>query len=326
MARQRVRREDVARAAGVSGATVSYVLNGRAAEMRLSPETAARVQRVAAELGYLPHGAARELRRGRTDRVAAVMWLGHRTFWAPMLEAMHRQAHARGLDVLVCFRERDEPLHEVVLPAMEQVDGAVVIAGAMPEAEVEGCRDTAKPLVLVNHWALPGFSTVVTPAGELLELTTGHLLEQGWDDLLLSIGLPHFVIGFEAALHARGRRLEPGMVRPTGTTYEAGARLAATLGDDVRGRALVTAADVTAMGAMAEFEKRGLRAGRDYAITGLHNHDAGPWLSVPLTTAHRPYELIAEQSLDLLCGSGEVSETVVPGKLIVRASSLRPAD
>src|SRR5215469_15033387 len=59
---------DVARRAGVSRATVSYVLNGVAGS-RISPETAGRVREAAGALGYIPHAMARSLRAGRSNLV-----------------------------------------------------------------------------------------------------------------------------------------------------------------------------------------------------------------------------------------------------------------
>ncbi|MGW0697925.1 LacI family DNA-binding transcriptional regulator [Streptomyces sp. NPDC002867] len=59
---------DVARLAGVSRATVSYVLNNTAS-VRISEATRLRVRAAAEELGYVPHAAARSLRAGRTRTV-----------------------------------------------------------------------------------------------------------------------------------------------------------------------------------------------------------------------------------------------------------------
>ncbi|WP_405977453.1 LacI family DNA-binding transcriptional regulator [Streptomyces sp. NBC_00158] len=56
---------DVARLAGVSRATVSYVLNNAEA-VRISEPTRRRVRAAAEELGYVPHAAARSLRAGHT--------------------------------------------------------------------------------------------------------------------------------------------------------------------------------------------------------------------------------------------------------------------
>jgi len=64
---------DVAKEAGVSGATVSYILNGRGNQRsRISPETKARVLAAAHQLGYTANAAARNLRRQRTDRICLV--------------------------------------------------------------------------------------------------------------------------------------------------------------------------------------------------------------------------------------------------------------
>ena len=52
---------DVARAAGVSATTASFVLNGRTSEMRISPKTAGKVLEAARELGYIPNIAAKKL-------------------------------------------------------------------------------------------------------------------------------------------------------------------------------------------------------------------------------------------------------------------------
>ncbi|MFF1722574.1 LacI family DNA-binding transcriptional regulator [Streptomyces sviceus] len=59
---------DVARVAGVSRATVSYVLNNTSA-VRISEPTRRRVHEAAKELGYVPHAAARSLRAGHSRMV-----------------------------------------------------------------------------------------------------------------------------------------------------------------------------------------------------------------------------------------------------------------
>nr|WP_189955480.1 LacI family DNA-binding transcriptional regulator [Streptomyces alanosinicus] len=59
---------DVARLAGVSRATVSYVLNNTSA-VRISEPTRRRVHEAARELGYVPHAAARSLRAGHSRMV-----------------------------------------------------------------------------------------------------------------------------------------------------------------------------------------------------------------------------------------------------------------
>ncbi|MFD0522811.1 LacI family DNA-binding transcriptional regulator [Paractinoplanes durhamensis] len=69
---QRVTSADVARVAGVSRATVSYVLNDTPGQT-ISPTTRTRVLDAAARLGYAPSAAARALRTGRSDVVLCLL-------------------------------------------------------------------------------------------------------------------------------------------------------------------------------------------------------------------------------------------------------------
>src|ERR1043166_1520232 len=60
---------------GLSRATVTHVLNGRATELRIKPETQERVLKVAHELGYRANAAARAVRAGRFGNIALVQSL-----------------------------------------------------------------------------------------------------------------------------------------------------------------------------------------------------------------------------------------------------------
>jgi DNA-binding LacI/PurR family transcriptional regulator len=99
---------DVAKAAGVSRATVSYVLNG--VDARVSDQTRQRVLTCARELGYVPHAHASALRGGRTSVVVIAMpaWpLG-----PPMAEAISTlvtELDGLGYTPLVHFRHWSGP-------------------------------------------------------------------------------------------------------------------------------------------------------------------------------------------------------------------------
>ncbi|MFD9127153.1 LacI family DNA-binding transcriptional regulator [Kitasatospora sp. NPDC059571] len=79
---------DVARLAGVSRATVSYVLNGTAAG-RVGEQTRQRVRAAAEELGYVPNAAARSLRAGRSG---LVLFIGASVPIGPLFSGFYREA------------------------------------------------------------------------------------------------------------------------------------------------------------------------------------------------------------------------------------------
>ncbi|WSU47196.1 LacI family transcriptional regulator [Streptomyces sp. NBC_01092] len=88
---------DVARLAGVSRATVSFVLNNTQAH-RVSDATRARVLAAAQQLGYVPHAAARSLRAGRSNLVlipASVAAVGGLV--SSWLDDLHTELERHGL-------------------------------------------------------------------------------------------------------------------------------------------------------------------------------------------------------------------------------------
>jgi len=80
-------RDDVARVANISGATVSRVLSGRT-DVSISPEARARVMEAAQKLGYRPNPAARALMKGRTGLIGFWMSLYYSRYRAQVLDYM----------------------------------------------------------------------------------------------------------------------------------------------------------------------------------------------------------------------------------------------
>lgn len=65
--------KDIAEAAGVSTALVSFVLNGKKKEYRVGEETAQRILKIANEMNYQPNLAAKSLRSGKTKTIGLVV-------------------------------------------------------------------------------------------------------------------------------------------------------------------------------------------------------------------------------------------------------------
>lgn len=100
---------DVARAAGVSRATVSYVLNDRPGKS-LSPETRATVLRVARELGYQPNALAQSLKRGRSNTVLFPMpGISTDNVMPALFTACTEALAPRGLSLVLDVSRHDDP-------------------------------------------------------------------------------------------------------------------------------------------------------------------------------------------------------------------------
>ncbi|MDL5205229.1 LacI family DNA-binding transcriptional regulator [Streptomyces sp. ALI-76-A] len=173
---------DVARLAGVSRATVSYVLNNTSA-VRISEPTRRRVHEAAKELGYVPHAAARSLRAGHSRMVLMP---------APSFPV--------------------GPLYHQFISDLQwelgRLDYTVVQYGAVGLQGDEAARSWAelRPVaVLVPGSGLgPKGVTVLKRSGARAVVTLGPESVEGAHALLMD----HEAVGRCAAthLHARGRR------------------------------------------------------------------------------------------------------------------------
>lgn len=119
--------KDVAKAANVSVATVSRVLNNKD---NVSQEAINAVNRAVEELGYSPNFLGRDLRKSETKRILAIVGTTDQSFYNDVLRGMQDACSKKGYDVLIAT-SRDDPEHELHLLGMlfaRAVDGAVLLA------------------------------------------------------------------------------------------------------------------------------------------------------------------------------------------------------
>ena len=129
--------KDVAKAANVSVATVSRVLNKKT---NVSEEAVQAVNRAVEELGYSPNFLGRDLRKSETKRILAIIASTEQSFYSEVLRGMQDAAYSEGYDVLIATT-RDDPEHEMHLLGMlfsKAVDGAVLLAPKQDNATVLG--------------------------------------------------------------------------------------------------------------------------------------------------------------------------------------------
>ncbi len=127
--------KDVAKAANVSVATVSRVLNKKT---NVSDEAVQAVNRAVEELGYSPNFLGRDLRKSETKRILAIIASTEQSFYSEVLRGMQDAAYAQGYDVLIATT-RNDPDHEMHLLNMlfsKAVDGAVLLAPKLDAATI----------------------------------------------------------------------------------------------------------------------------------------------------------------------------------------------
>jgi LacI family fructose operon transcriptional repressor len=107
-----VKLDEIARLAGVSRTTASYVINGKAKQYRVSDKTVEKVMAVVREHNYHPNAVAAGLRAGRTRSIGLVIPDLENTSYTRIANYLERQARQRGYQLLIACSE-DQPDNEM---------------------------------------------------------------------------------------------------------------------------------------------------------------------------------------------------------------------
>ena len=194
---------DVARAAGVSQATVSLVL-GDKWQGRVAERTAERVRAAARELGYRPNLAARNLRLGRTRTALLVVPALTNEFFARVHTGAARVAARHGFGVVLY------PTPDLTAPARDPFDSARasldgVLASSMASEALGAIRGDELPLVMLDSDPAGslGASTVNLDIADGMRQATEHLLALGHRDRLHLVDLQYADVRPEKGLYNR---------------------------------------------------------------------------------------------------------------------------
>ncbi len=281
----RVTIADVAIAAGVSKTAVSFAFNN---PENLGQATLERVLRVARDLGYAPHPAARALSMRRSGTMGVLIPQRLSTVFAnPFLSEL-----MQGLG------EQCEE-HDLTLLLVPPLDGS--LESAIRQASVDGF------ISLGGHTQLA--IIVLPPTRSQLETTPTAARRMA---------------GYEAAIAGAGAPA-PECVT-AGISVEAGARAFHQLREGVRRPTAVLAmSDMAAIGVMSAARASGLRVPADLSVVGFDDLPMAAWTYPPLTTVHQPIvekgRLAARLLIDRMNGRKVESPQPLTTSLVVRGST-----
>lgn len=297
----------VARACGVSSATVSYVMNGRGG---VSVETRRRIIKTAAELGYRPAGGPR--RDPLLTRVVGLilpnivnqMYTG----WAQHIISATRE---EGIDVFVATTQDDpDTLAQVAATlAARNVDGVIIAASLREDLRaLRVFRQKRIPYVCLSRRSHHHQSDFVginfdASASDLMK----HVLAHGYTEIATVIGPRFSTASLEREVAFVRTAAEAGVdvsgMRKISTRLDNdGGRIAAAslLGSSNPPRAVVCGSDEIAIGFMEHALSLGVRIPEDVAVVGGDGLPHSRSALISLTTVVQPMKEMAERAFELL--------------------------
>lgn len=330
----RTRLKDLAEQAGVSTATVSRVLNGKAG---VSSQTR---KSVLAALDVLGYERPEKLRTRSEGLVGLIVPELTNPVFPALAQSVENSLAERGFTPLLCTQSPGGTTEDEYVEMLLEhgVDGIVFVSGRHADTSASNeryhrLRSRGLPIVLVNGYSdgidAPAVSTDDTVA---VELALRHLTSLGHTEIGLAIGPDRYIparrklAAFTAALRRRDPSVDPTRhVVTTLFTVEGGQAAGGELMDSGH-TAVVCASDLMALGAIRAARARGLSVPDDVSVVGFDDSPLIAFTDPPLTTIRQPVVSMGEAAVSALVS--EISGTRVPRsellfhpELIVRGST-----
>lgn len=342
---RRVTMMDVAKAAGVSQTTVSFVVNNL--DAGLPESTKRRVLDACAELNYSPNEAARRLARKASRAIGLAMYditslANYRQAAATVLSSVYRAAEGRQqrLQIYTTHERREDgsdiATYFVVPVRSREVEGIVIWDTFADKERIISAYHEGLPMVMLDRQC--GDVPSVTPDyADGFRQVAEHIAEKGYDRICVATRPGDYYRDKSAREPFITAAMDLGLPVESMTSIEVEIEtqtnsasmleiLDKMLASSPRPRVLVCMYDAIALAAISALRYRGIRVPEDIAVVGCAGVPASADPAYDLTTLDVKHDLMGQHAVDMLLSmiSGEDltgARMMVRPELIVRSSA-----
>ena len=330
--------KDIALKAGVTTATVSMVINNKP---NISETTKKRVLAIARELNYYPNVIARGLATKRNNAIGVVVPNIASGFIMRIMEGIKNTLRNANYTVIL-FDTIGQGITEYNLFQKVvyegRVDGVIVITASSSDAELELFKKEKMPCILVaKHSAILDSIYVNNRGGSYTAVK--YLIDKGHRNIGVvtvnrkNLNIEERLDGYRDALGEKSIPFRSELVyEATSDSMTDGAHLANKIinarqsGDNVPTAIFSPAGDMTAIGMIKEFKKRGLKIPEDIAVVGYDDVPAAEVVEPALTTVRQPKLEMGDLAINLIIDKVEKGDKTIESrefaaKFIIRESA-----
>jgi LacI family transcriptional regulator len=334
-ARPSISIHDVATAAQVSIATVSRVMNNPSL---VAPKTAARVQEVITQIGYVPNPFAQGLMTRASRVIGFALPDIHGEFYSELLRGADAESRRLGYHLLVSSEPKaDEPDQRGL--AFGLIDGLAVMITNPDASLVKLARNSGLPTVVIDlNINQPGIDTVLIDSAPGTREAVEHLLQSAKPDRIHFVGgaqdnfdTQQRAAAFTQALADAGHKVRDDQISYGAYTLEWGREWVgrAIAPKRTRGLGVLAGNDEIAIGIVQAANDAGLLVPNNLRVVGFDDTRLAQLVRPRLTSVRVPMSEVGAAAVRLLIERVEDTEAQtrcirLPTKLMVRESSRPP--
>ncbi len=332
---------DIAKHLGVSKTLVSFVLNGKAKEFRISEDICKKVVEVAKELNYQPNRIAQGLRTGRTNTIGLIIADIANQFFGILGREIEQEAARFGYRVIFCSSDEnpEKSRQQIAMLQQSQVDGYIISPPKHSEDQIRALAKGHVPFVLIdryfpeiesNHIVVDNFNAAYNATNHLLKLGRKRIANITVN--LDLINMEQRTEGYKQALRDASVPVDDNLVKVLPFSHDnkdVARAIKELVGKNSPKKidAILFSTSKLGINGIECISSLGLKIPDDIAIVSFDNPDAYKICVSPVTVVNQPLKEIGKIAVQMLLNQikhpdapSKAQEIVLKTDLIIRKS------
>ena len=341
MRENRIAIGDIAKQLNISITTVSFIINGKAEEKRISPELTKKVMKVVKESGYIPNQLAKSLRTGKTNIIALIVEDISNPFFANVARLIEEKANEKGYKIIYCSSDNDViKTSELIKVFRErQVDGYIITPSKGVEEDVSSLLNNHLPVILFDR-QLPGLKTnyvgVDNERGTYEAIK--HLIKQGYRNIAfvtLTSEQPQMaerMNGYVKAVSEYNLQQFVKKINYQDDEETKVQKIISFIGGKKKLDAVFFATNYLGINGLDALRRLGRKIPDEIAVISFDDHDLFRLYSPSITVVAQPIEEMSKKIIEIILDTIEMTKEknkskskskkiILPASLIVRNST-----
>lgn len=327
--------KDIARQLGISISTVSFVVNGKAKEKRISEPVTKKVLELVEELGYKPDALAKSFRTGKTNIIGFLVDDISEPFFSGIARFIDEKASQKGYKIIYSSTRNNKNKAKELLQIFQdrRVDGYIIALPNGLEDEVKALTLSKKPVVLFDRYFRDMITDyVIINNKQSTYNAVEHLVDNGYKNIgfvtidTIEQQMLDRLEGYEEAIAVR--KLKPNIIK---LKYPGAGDLIERISSYLQEQqldAVIFSANYLCMGGLRAIQQLNLKIPDDLAVVSFDDFELLEFAATTITAIAQPLEKIAENIMNILLSrltdqnpGPDHYQMVLPTALNIRNSS-----
>lgn len=327
---------DIANNLHISPTTVSFILNGKAKEKRISDKLVEKVEKYIEEVGYKPNSLARSLRTGKSHIIGLMVESISNPFFASIARQIEKKAYINGYKIIYSSTDNDTGRTKDLIKMFSDrhVDGYIISPPEGIEKDILSLVNGGIPVVFFDRY-LPGLDvdSVTIDNFDSTYKAVKLLIKSGRKQIgfitvdSLQTQMQDRLAGYEKAIRESGLFPHIKEIAYNQSPENIARHLNVFLGRKEDLDAVLFSTNYLAVSGLKAIRELGVRIPADMAVIAFDDHDLFELHNPSITAISQPVDQIADEIINILLNKLEKGvktrkeqQIILPTRLVVRDS------